>query len=174
MQSSVLACSLRESGWISSSTYNNLKRSAGIPQRREWRCSLADIDRSGIRSREHPYSILHSNGTNGERRLKLSIFILRLAIVQVGFIPLMLYGLVMWITRSRKYAGKITIWQTNVSSILLFALTYAVSHHSLLSSQIALRSDEAVETVLPHSPTDFVKGESEFVESVSVREKEKF
>lgn len=38
-----------------------------------------------------------------------------LYLVQIGFIPLMMYGLVMWITRSRKYAGKITIWQTNVS-----------------------------------------------------------
>jgi hypothetical protein len=40
--------------------------------------------------------------------------------------------------------------------------------------QIALKSDEAVETALPHDATDFGKGESEFVESVSTREGEKF
>lgn len=39
--------------------------------------------------------------------------------------------------------------------------------------QIALKSDGAVETALPHDTTEIVKGESEFVESVSVREKEK-
>ncbi|KAJ9126977.1 hypothetical protein QFC24_001208 [Naganishia onofrii] len=68
----------------------------------------------------------------------------------IGFIPLMLYGLVMWITRSRKYAGRITIWQT----------------------QVPLKSEEAVETALApvrSLTADETKkgGDEEFVETVS-------
>ncbi|KAJ9096103.1 hypothetical protein QFC19_007329 [Naganishia cerealis] len=75
-------------------------------------------------------------------------------IPMIGFIPLMLYGLVMWITRSRKYAGRITIWQT----------------------QVPLKSEAAVETAL--APTgsvilDETKGEEEFVETASSGEKRK-
>ncbi|GHJ87458.1 hypothetical protein NliqN6_3860 [Naganishia liquefaciens] len=73
-------------------------------------------------------------------------------IPMAGFIPLMLYGLVMWINRSKKYAGRITIWQT----------------------EIALKSDSSVETAIPNDTTEMVKGESEHVESASIREKEKF
>ncbi|KAJ9105611.1 hypothetical protein QFC20_004291 [Naganishia adeliensis] len=75
-------------------------------------------------------------------------------IPMIGFIPLMLYGLVMWITRSRKYSGKITIWQTNY----------------------ALKSDAAVESAFkpvasPEAGDVDVKGEVEFVESLAVQEK---
>lgn len=32
-----------------------------------------------------------------------------------GFVPLMVYGFVMWIINSRKYGGKLTIWGNKVS-----------------------------------------------------------
>ncbi|KAJ9098722.1 hypothetical protein QFC21_004370 [Naganishia friedmannii] len=74
----------------------------------------------------------------------------------IDFIPLMLYGLVMWITRSRKYAGRITIWQT----------------------QVPLKSEEAVETALAPVKSLAVdetkKGsEEDFVETVPGADKSK-
>ncbi|KAJ9105612.1 hypothetical protein QFC20_004292 [Naganishia adeliensis] len=75
-------------------------------------------------------------------------------IAMIGFIPLMFYGLVMWVTSSRKYSGKITIWQTD------YALKPVAAVESALKP---VASPEAEEV-------DF-KGESEFVESVGVKEK---
>lgn len=76
----------------------------------------------------------------------------------------------MWINRSKKYAGHLTIWQTEVGRF-----RHRLIRNDGLSRwafyQIALKSDGAVETALPHDTTEIVKGESEFVESASIREK---
>ncbi|KAI5452135.1 hypothetical protein NCC49_001073 [Naganishia albida] len=81
-------------------------------------------------------------------------------IPMIGFIPLMMYGLVMWITRSRKYAGKITIWQTNDAP------------RSDAAVESALRPVESPGTMEADLKGD-IKGESEFIESVPVQKKEK-
>ncbi|WVQ81341.1 hypothetical protein IAT38_003464 [Cryptococcus sp. DSM 104549] len=72
-----------------------------------------------------------------------------------GFVPLMVYGCVMWIVNSRKYSGKLTIWARHTTLDVdanrdALATAPAVSG-SAMRSNVSINGDEKAELELKES-----------------------